>query len=412
MVRRVPDDIALCQTHLMLMEIAARCSRPASRTRAADCLRPRSGAGLLSSKQRLSCASCSLMSSIFKAAASAELATHFPSRAAERVPEQRGAIAVADLQAAESHAAVLRAPTPGATATLIHDLRELFKVKVVGLVLVTGWGGFYLGSLASGISSMQRGLLDALLGIGLVSAGAGALNEVLERKTDACMRRTADRPLAAGRFSLGTGLAAGMGALALGALWLLLHTNLLTAMLAVLTAFTYVAIYTPLKRVTTLATFIGAFPGAMGPLLGWTAARPQIDWQAVALFAILFVWQFPHFMSISWLYREDYARAGIRMLPVVQPDGWSTVVEALFYAVLMIPVSLLPWKLGMTGPAYAVVAALLGLVYLAYTIRFARILKARSETESRMLARDLLKVSVLYLPLLFTALMLCANGKR
>ena len=112
--------------------------------------------------------------------------------------------------------------------------------------------------------------------------------------------------------------------------------------LALLTAFTYVAIYTPLKRVTTLATFIGAFPGAMGPLLGWTAARGRIEWPAVALFAILFVWQFPHFMAIAWLYRDDYARAGIRMLPVVQPDGWSTVFEALFYAVLMIPVSLAP----------------------------------------------------------------------
>jgi heme o synthase len=330
----------------------------------------------------------------------------------ERAAERLSALPLGPAEAGEQHAARLHAPTPGATATLIHDLRELLKVKVVGLVLVTGWGGFYLGSLASGISSMQRGLLDALLGIGLVSAGAGALNQVLERKTDARMRRTADRPLASGRISLGVGLAAGMGALGLGAWWLLLYTNLLTFALALLTAFTYVAIYTPLKRVTTLATFIGAFPGAMGPLLGWTAARPQIDWQAVTLFAILFVWQFPHFMSIAWLYRDDYARAGIRMLPVVQPDGWSTVVEALFYAVLMIPVSLAPWKLGMAGPAYAVIAAALGLVYLAYTIRFARILKAGSESMSRMLARDLLKVSVLYLPLLFTALMLCANGRR
>jgi protoheme IX farnesyltransferase len=208
------------------------------------------------------------------------------------------------------------------------------------------------------------------------------------------------------------GLIAGLGALALGSCWLLIYTNLLTSALALLTAFTYVAIYTPLKRVTTLAVFIGAFPGAMGPLLGWTAARPQLDWEAVSLFAILFVWQFPHFMSIAWLYREDYARAGIRMLPVVHPDGWSTVVQALFYAVLMIPVSLAPWRLGFTGVAYAVIASVLGLVYLAYTIRFARILKVRSATESRMLARDLLKVSVLYLPLLFTALMLCANGKR
>ncbi|MGB6745058.1 MAG: heme o synthase [Terracidiphilus sp.] len=320
--------------------------------------------------------------------------------------------AASSLDAGSVHAHSLHAPSPGATATLIHDLRELFKVKVVALVVVTGWGGFYLGSMQSGISSLQRGLLDAMLGIGLISAGAGALNEALERSSDAKMKRTADRPLPSGRFSLAEGIVAGLGALFGGALWLLLHTNLLTVSLALLTAFCYVAIYTPLKRVTSLATFIGAFPGAMGPMLGWTAARGRIEWPAVALFAILFVWQFPHFMSIAWLYREDYARAGIRMLPVVQPDGWSTVVEALFYAVLMIPVSLAPWRLGMTGAVYPVIATVLGLVYLGYTIRFARILKVRTEQESRMLARDLLKVSVLYLPLLFTALMLCANASH
>jgi heme o synthase len=226
------------------------------------------------------------------------------------------------------------------------------------------------------------------------------------------MVRTADRPIAAGRISLSQGILAGIGSIALGAWWLLLHTNLLTVALALLTAFCYVAIYTPLKRVTTLATFIGAFPGAMGPMLGWTAARGRIEWPAVALFAILFVWQFPHFMAIAWLYREDYARAGIRMLPVVQPDGWSTVVEALFYAVLMIPVSLAPWRLGMAGNAYAALASALGLFYLAYTIRFTRILRATSATESRMLARDLLKVSVIYLPLLLTTLMLCAIAKH
>jgi protoheme IX farnesyltransferase len=306
----------------------------------------------------------------------------------------------------------VHAPSPGATTTLINDLRELFKVKVVSMVLVTGWGGFYLASVQSGISSVQPGLLDCLIGIGLVSAGAGALNEVMERKTDALMIRTAQRPLASGRFSLAAGLFAGLGALTLGAVWLLLRTNLLTVSLALLTAFGYVAIYTPLKRFTTLATFIGAFPGAMGPLLGWTAARPHIEWPAVALFAILFVWQFPHFMAISWLYRHDYARAGIRMLPVVQPDGWSTVAEALFFAVIMIPVSLAPWFLGTANAVYAVVAGLLGMLYLAYTIRFAGILRTKDDTESRMLARDLLKVSVLYLPLLFTALMLCATQKR
>jgi protoheme IX farnesyltransferase len=202
-----------------------------------------------------------------------------------------------------------------------------------------------------------------------------------------------------------------MLAIGIGTLWLTTRTNLVTGTLTLLTAFSYVAIYTPLKRFTTLATFIGAFPGAMPPLIGWTAARGRIEWPAVALFAILFVWQFPHFMAIAWLYREDYGRAGIRMLPVVQPDGWSTVLEALTYAVLMIPVSLLPVYLGISGRVYGVAAMLLGLVYLAYTIRFGQIIRARSELESRMYARDLLKVSVIYLPLLLTFMMLNALGK-
>ncbi|MFP5236401.1 MAG: heme o synthase [Acidobacteriota bacterium] len=314
-------------------------------------------------------------------------------------------------RAEHAHVA-LHVPAPGKTAQLISDLRELFKVRVTGLVVITGWAGFYLGSMQSGISSVQVGLLDTLIGIGLVSAGSGALNQCLERRTDALMTRTADRPLAAGRFPLGIGILAGIAAIALGGWGLLLRTNLLTVSLALLTAFTYVAVYTPLKRMTTMATFIGAFPGAMGPMLGWTAARGRIEWPAVALFAILFVWQFPHFMAISWMYREDYGKAGIKMLPVVRPDGWSTFIEALFYAVLMIPVSLAPWKLGMTGGVYAIVAAVLGLFYLAYTIRFGGILRTASKTRSRMLARDLLKVSVIYLPLLMTALMLCAIARR
>jgi protoheme IX farnesyltransferase len=306
-------------------------------------------------------------------------------------------------------------PAPGATATLIGDLRELFKFKVTAMVLVTTWAGFYLGSMHSGISTVQGGqietLLETLVGVALVSAGASALNEALERKTDAKMIRTANRPIASGRISLLQGLLLGLGAVAAGAFWLLYTTNLLTVGLSLLTVFTYVAIYTPLKRVTTLATFLGAFPGAAGPLLGWTAARGQIEWPGVALFAILFVWQFPHFMAIAWLYRQDYGRAGIKMLPVVQPDGLSTVIEALFYAVLMIPISLVPWWLGMAGLPYAILATLLGCFYLGYTVRFSRILRATSETESRMFARDLLKVSVIYLPLLLTGLMLAATVK-
>ncbi len=305
----------------------------------------------------------------------------------------------------------LHAPRAGVTASLLVDYRELFKLRVTLMVTLTAWAGFYLGSMRSGISSIQPGLLEALVGITMVSAGSAALNQAIERNLDAKMFRTADRPMATGRIGLAHGIAIGLLAIAAGTIWLTRETNLVTGSLTLLTAFLYVAVYTPLKRFTTLATFIGAFPGAMPPLLGWTAARGVIEWQGVALFAILFAWQFPHFMSIAWLYRDDYARAGIRMLPVAQPDGWSTALEALTYAVLMIPVSLLPWWLHMDGKLYAVVAIALGLVYLAYTIRFARIVRARSSAESRMFARDLLKVSVIYLPLLLTALMLCAAGK-
>jgi protoheme IX farnesyltransferase len=208
----------------------------------------------------------------------------------------------AKMEALEEHAHPhIRAPRAGATASWISDYRELFKDRVTALVVMTAWAGFYLGSMQSGISSVQPGLLEALLGIGMVSAGSAALNECLERKLDAKMLRTANRPLASGRMSLAHGILAGLGAIILGSIWLTYSTNLITGTLTLITAFTYVAIYTPLKRRTTLATFIGAFPGAMPPLLGWTAARGRIEWPAVALFAILFVWQFPHFMSIAWL---------------------------------------------------------------------------------------------------------------
>jgi protoheme IX farnesyltransferase len=299
-----------------------------------------------------------------------------------------------------------------AVPTLLSDYMALFKVRVTALVVITAWAGFYLGSVRSAIPSLHIGLLEALAGIALISAGASALNEALERKSDARMVRTAGRPLASGRISLPHGLLIAFAAVTLGSLILLRFTNLVTCALGLLTVFTYVAVYTPLKYRSTLATFVGAFPGAMGPLLGWTAARGRIEWPAVALFAILFVWQFPHFMAIAWLYREDYGRAGIRMLPVVQPDGWSTVVEALAYAVIMIPVSLLPWYFGISGRIYAVAALLLGIGYLAYTIRFAKILKAPSFAASRPYARALLKASVLYLPLLLIIMMLDATAGR
>jgi protoheme IX farnesyltransferase len=299
-----------------------------------------------------------------------------------------------------------------ARPALVADLKELFKIRVTSLVVVTAWAGFYLGSMRSGIPSIHWGLFQALLGIAFVTGGASAMNQVIERKSDAKMIRTAQRPLAAGRFSLLCGLSLGLGSIAAGAMILAYFTNPVTVVLTLFTAFTYVAVYTPLKRYTTLATFIGAFPGAMPPLLGWTAARGIIEWPALALFAILFVWQFPHFMAIAWLYREDYARAGIRMLPVVQPDGRSTVLEALFFAILIIPVSFIPFYLHLTGKIYFTAAVLLGLGYLVYTIRFSRITRARTTAESRGYARDLLRASVIYLPLLLIVMMLDATGGR
>ena len=183
--------------------------------------------------------------------------------------------------------------------TVAADTVTLFKLRVTALVVMTAWAGFYLGEVQSGISSFNSALWDTLLGVALVSCGASALNQVMERRTDARMLRTAQRPMAAGRMSLGFGVLLGMAAIIAGSLWLLVTTNPVTGTLTLLTAVLYVGIYTPLKRFTTLATFIGAFPGAMPPLIGWTAARGAIEWPGVALFAILFIWQFPHFMAIA-----------------------------------------------------------------------------------------------------------------
>jgi protoheme IX farnesyltransferase len=293
---------------------------------------------------------------------------------------------------------------------LLQDTIAIFKLRVTALVVMTAWAGYYLGAMRSGIDSFNLTLWNTLLGVALVSCGSSVLNQVFERRTDARMLRTAQRPLAAGRLGLGYGVSIGMLAIISGSLWLMVSTNPITGTLTLLTAVMYVGIYTPLKRHTTLATFIGAFPGAMPALIGWTAARGSIEWPAVALFAIMFVWQFPHFMAIAWLYREDYARAGIRMLPVVEPDGWSTATEALIYAVLMIPVSLAPYYLHMAGRTYWILALVLGLVYLSYTVRFARIRRC-SASESRLYARALLKASVVYLPLLFAVLMLNATRR-
>lgn len=297
---------------------------------------------------------------------------------------------------------------------LLSDYLILGKPRVSFMVLLTAAGGFYLGSLASGISPFHLGLLKALIGIALVTAGSSVLNQALERSTDRRMPRTAQRPMAQHRIGLAHGLLIGFALVVVGSTYLALTTNLITGTLTLLTAVSYVAIYTPLKRITPLNTFIGAFPGALPPLIGWTAARGLIEWPAVALFAILFVWQFPHFMAIGWLYRADYANAGIRLTATTQEPreaARSSVAQALFWAVLMIPVSLWPTFLHITGLPYAIAAVVLGAFYLAATIRFARITRNPQAPANRALARGLLKASVIYLPLLLVAMALNAQGR-
>ena len=226
--------------------------------------------------------------------------------------------------------------------SLLGDYFQLFKVRVTSLVVMTAWAGYYMGAAKSGVSSLTWTLLNALVGIGVTCAGSAALNEVLEHKIDALMRRTRNRPLPAGRMSLATGLTAGILATVLGPVYLSLTTNILTGVLAFGTAVTYLAFYTPLKRISPISTFVGAFPGAMPPLLGWTAVRGKLEIEAVFLFLIVFFWQFPHFQAIAWMYREDYEAAGIKMLPVVDKAGHSVIRQMFTYCSTLISVSLVP----------------------------------------------------------------------
>jgi protoheme IX farnesyltransferase len=249
-------------------------------------------------------------------------------------------------------------------------------------------------------------LFHTLLGIGLVSGGTAALNEVMEYDIDGRMRRTAQRPLPTGRMSLLHATVVGMLMTVGGAVYLDIALNALTGTLALLTAFVYLAAYTPLKKVHPVCTFVGAFPGAMPGVLGWTAARGHLEWEALALFAIVFFWQFPHFFSIAWLYRDDYAAGNIRMLPVVQPDGKSTARRILLYSLILIPVSLTPTLLGMSGRIYLVGALVLDVALLYIGLRLTTLGIPVSAARSKQRARQLLQATVLYLPLLFVLMML------
>jgi protoheme IX farnesyltransferase len=272
----------------------------------------------------------------------------------------------------------------------ISVLSDLFKARLTFLVLLTTMVGFYAG--VRGTMDWMR-FLNTLIGTALVAAGASALNQWLERDLDAKMRRTEDRPLPSGRMQPGTVLILGGACSGLGLIQLSLAVNLLTGLLAAITLASYVAIYTPLKTVTTLNTVVGAIPGALPPLMGWTAARGEISSAGWSLFAILFFWQLPHFLAIAWIYRDDYSRAGFKMLPIVDPLGERTSRQAVSHTLGLLTVSLAPFVFRLAGQLYLAGALALGLAFLWSAVRF-----SRERTVAR--ARHLFFTSILYLPLL------------
>jgi protoheme IX farnesyltransferase len=289
---------------------------------------------------------------------------------------------------------------------LLRDYAQLTKIRVTTLVVVTAWCGFFFGQHKSGLPVLTIKLLWALAGIGMVAGGTACMNEIIERKSDALMRRTALRPLVIRSIGLPHAFAVWAVLTASGATLLALKLNLLTAFLSLLTAACYLLMYTPLKKISPLCTFVGAFPGAMPGVLGWTAARGHLEFEAFVLFAIVFFWQFPHFHAIALLYRDDYAKAGIRMLPVVESDGRSTARQILMYGAALLPTTLAPTMMGMAGLPYFIGASVLGLSLFYFCARIWSECLPPSSPRSKTLARALLKATVTYLPLLFALMML------
>ena len=269
------------------------------------------------------------------------------------------------------------------------DFVELTKPRIAVLVLFTVAVG---GLLAAGANLDLMQLVHALVGTALVAAGASVLNQWLERSTDASMRRTENRPLPAGRLMPAEALAFGivLSALGLGYMFIVM-TYLLAPLLTAATLLSYVFVYTPLKRVTTLNTLIGAVPGALPPVIGWTAMTGTFDTAAGILFLILFIWQIPHFMAIAWMYREDYGRAGLKMLPVVDGEGTATARQMLVYGAALVPVSLLPLIYGDGSLMYGLGALALGMMFLRSIWNF-------GVAPEQSQARKVLHASLLYLP--------------
>lgn len=273
-------------------------------------------------------------------------------------------------------------------ALLASDFVQLAKPRITLMVMLTAG----VGLLLAGGQTPPLGLAIAVLvGTGLVAAGGSALNHHWERDTDRLMQRTADRPLPAGRMHPDVALAYGLGLAAAGLVLLALAANLLSALLGLVALVGYVVVYTPLKRLTSLATVVGAVPGAIPPMMGWVAASGRLDAGAWALFAILFFWQLPHFLAIAWICRDDYVRAGMPVFTVGDVSGARTGRQMVLWAATLVPVSLLPALLGLAGVTYLIGALLLGLALLTTSLGFLR-------RHSGAAARRLLLASVLYLP--------------
>jgi protoheme IX farnesyltransferase len=275
-------------------------------------------------------------------------------------------------------------------------LSDLFKARLTILVLLTTLVGFYVGARGP-INYLL--MFHAVVATAMVAAGAAALNQYLEHEHDAKMKRTASRPIPSGQMTPDTALIIGATCSAAGLIYLTFAVNLITAVLGALTLCSYLFVYTPLKRVTTLNTAIGAIPGALPPLMGWTAARGEITGEGWALFAILFFWQLPHFLAIAWMYREEYGRAGYAMLPVLDPTGERTGRQALSHTLGLLPISLCPFVFKLVGPIYLGGALILGAGFLWCAFRFSRELSVAR-------ARALFYASILYLPLLLGLMVL------
>jgi protoheme IX farnesyltransferase len=280
------------------------------------------------------------------------------------------------------------------TRSRAADFVTLTKPRLNLLVLVTTLAGLYLASPDGVRTSL---LVHTLLGTALVAGGAAALNQVWERDTDRLMRRTSMRPVPQGRLGINEGTWFGVLLSSAGLIELTFGANAAAAAVALATSASYVLVYTPLKTRTSLATLVGAVPGALPPVIGWAAATGDITLPALVLFGIVFFWQMPHFLAIAWMYRDDYARAGIPLLPVLEPDGRRTGQQALLYAAALWPVSLLPALVGLADAPYSIIATALGVVFIALAARFAR-------ERSMAHARRLFLFSITYLPLLWGAL--------